>query len=79
MDIFNRRKYEALSIGSEMRSRIKNISVISPKIGVEERHFSKNKSNITPKVGSVDTRDYCVKMPTLKIGSNSYVDTYSVF
>lgn len=38
-----------------------------------------NKSEVSPKVGSVDYRDYSVKKPLLKIGSNNYVDTYSIF
>lgn len=38
-----------------------------------------NKSQISPKVGALDIRDYTIRKPVLKIGSNDYVDTYSVF
>lgn len=41
--------------------------------------YRNNKSDVSPKVGSVEYRDYSVKKPLLKIGSNNYVDTYSIF
>jgi len=34
---------------------------------------------VAGKVGSVDFRDYTIPRPQLKIGSNSFVDTYSPF
>lgn len=34
---------------------------------------------VASKVGSVDFRDYTIPRPQLKIGSSSYVDTYSPF
>lgn len=34
---------------------------------------------VTGKVGSIDRRDYTIRRPQLKVGSNEFVDTYSVF
>jgi hypothetical protein len=36
-------------------------------------------SEVTEKVGSLDRRDYTIRRPQLKIGSDSFVDTYSPF
>lgn len=35
--------------------------------------------DVSPKVGALETRDYTIRKPQLKIGTNNYVDTYSVF
>ena len=35
--------------------------------------------DVTNKVGSLEIRDYTIPRPQLKIGSNSFVDTYSPF
>lgn len=37
------------------------------------------KSDVTEKVGSTDIRDYSIRRTALKIGTNSFVDTYSPF
>jgi hypothetical protein len=36
-------------------------------------------NQVSPKVGSLETRDYTIRKPLLKIGKQSYVDTYSPF
>ena len=38
-----------------------------------------NKSEVSPNVGALERRDYTIRKPVLKVGSNNYVDTYSVF
>ena len=34
---------------------------------------------VSTKVGSLEQRDYTIRRPTLKVGKDSYVDTYSPF
>lgn len=75
---------------SRMESIYRNRSTIAATDSVTDKvGFSLSKSfnrssfrdidNVSPKVGSLDVRDYAVKKPILKIGSNNYVDTYSIF
>jgi len=37
------------------------------------------KRDVSPKVGALDTRNYEVRKPLLKIGGKGFVDTYSPF
>ena len=61
------------------RSKLVNKSSITEKVGSEERGPLKKMPSVTRKVGSVEHRDYTIRRPALKIGSHSFVDTYSIF
>jgi hypothetical protein len=34
---------------------------------------------ITSKIGAVETRDFTIPKPQLKVGKSDYIDTYSPF
>jgi hypothetical protein len=56
----------------------------SPKAGQDSlrktfTHFLAFQPEVTGKVGSTSFRDYSIPRPQLKIGSRSFVDTYSPF
>ena len=85
-DIFNRKKDSYISIqNSRMESLYNNRSELSSRssrpdaLEKESRVRLRKVPNVTPKIGSVEFRDYSIRKPALKVGSNSYVDTYSVF
>ncbi len=35
--------------------------------------------DVSPKVGALETRDYSIRKPLLKVGKNDFVNTYSPF
>jgi hypothetical protein len=39
--------------------------------------FMMYQPEVTSKVGSLNTRDYSIPRPQLKVGSNSFIDTYT--
>lgn len=65
-----------------MRQKIDFDPEITEKVGqsLVRTHILRSlEGNVSPKVGSTETRDYSVRRPKLKIGSDNFVDTYSVF
>jgi hypothetical protein len=42
-------------------------------------HFLAYQPEVTGKVGAINYRDYSIPRPQLKVGNQSYVDTYSPF
>ena len=86
-DVFNKKKAVYLTLQEDTRSVLyPNRSEIYPlpskeitgKVGEDSRSFTKPKDHVSPKIGSVDSRDYSIRKPLLKIGTGGYVDTYSV-
>jgi hypothetical protein len=42
-------------------------------------HLMRFQPGITSKIGAVETRDFTIPKPQLKVGKSDYIDTYSPF
>ena len=64
-----------------MQHRFSQPIEVTGKIGWENRGRSTVGfgGDVSPKVGSVETRDFSIRKPQLKVGKVDFVDTYSPF
>ena len=85
-DVFNnpRQQFEGRNEDHYFMNMIKEDSVLGRDAQINPlrktfNHFLKYQPEVTDKVGSTNVRDYSIPRPALKIGTNSFVDTYSPF
>lgn len=81
-DVFGREKKITFADGNRMQHRMSLAMDVTAKVGWMEKGRSTSfgsSTEVAAKVGSLDTRDFSIRKPQMKIGKTDCINTYSPF